>query len=74
MELKHGYPSCNACSKVLLIVPYGIETRNRISCNRYTRLLIVPYGIETIEIPFTKNSFTALLIVPYGIETADGLH
>ena len=34
--------------KALLIVPYGIETINRIPCACRKRLLIVPYGIETL--------------------------
>ena len=49
MELKHeqvgdllGYGS-------LLIVPYGIETKNNVNCYYYLgKLLIVPYGIETL--------------------------
>ena len=32
---------------MLLIVPYGIETRPRTYKKSPTRLLIVPYGIET---------------------------
>ena len=32
---------------VLLIVPYGIETRLIKVCQSYGGLLIVPYGIET---------------------------
>ena len=33
--------------KTLLIVPYGIETKDRRNGNRKSGLLIVPYGIET---------------------------
>ena len=32
---------------MLLIVPYGIETKHRVSTMKKQVLLIVPYGIET---------------------------
>ena len=54
--------------RLLLIVPYGIETSttNGISLKQF--LLIVPYGIET-WIGANNKHFFYLLIVPYGIET-----
>ena len=33
--------------RILLIVPYGIETRNNTALGIAFYLLIVPYGIET---------------------------
>ena len=55
--------------KLLLIVPYGIETRNdKKGVYALVQLLIVPYGIETAELA-TWWRLIALLIVPYGIET-----
>ena len=65
MELKQI--TCQAVSAVilLLIVPYGIETKITFFISqRFKSLLIVPYGIETGN---TGNLL--LLIVPYGIET-----
>ena len=50
MELKLGLGNGLTGISVLLIVPYGIETRSK--CGRYnpaSGLLIVPYGIETIK-------------------------
>ena len=54
MELKHNFISLCRCWGELLIVPYGIETEERIvSWFADYRLLIVPYGIETF--PFTRK-------------------
>ncbi len=53
----------------LLIVPYGIETRD-VTIKTYSAfLLIVPYGIETKTVIFLPFMGVYLLIVPYGIET-----
>ena len=54
--------------RLLLIVPYGIETQNPRCLLLFPTLLIVPYGIET-EICFNHVGTCTLLIVPYGIET-----
>ena len=60
--------------RVLLIVPYGIETKSaRVGLKRVKNLLIVPYGIETAEI-LVELVYIRLLIVPYGIETLKELH
>ena len=56
-------------SLLLLIVPYGIETRIQIKTELLKVLLIVPYGIET-EYAKEMFDYTGLLIVPYGIETS----
>ena len=54
---------------MLLIVPYGIETRQPGKpFGEDENLLIVPYGIETSKLA-VRTSLFALLIVPYGIET-----
>ena len=53
----------------LLIVPYGIETRDRQHERMVLRLLIVPYGIETFFVVSITVQVSLLLIVPYGIET-----
>ena len=52
MELKQRQVtlSCNGC--ILLIVPYGIETKIMKSEPEAKKLLIVPYGIET---PFSMT-------------------
>ena len=48
MELKRRKMKCKKCGKELLIVPYGIETRDHILLHQQVhRLLIVPYVIET---------------------------
>ena len=60
MELKHGKICRIVYAGVLLIVPYGIETR-LINFARYMQpdLLIVPYGIETIlRAPRVSDRFT----------------
>ena len=49
MELKHVNDQATMCAFALLIVPYGIETRERSVGYVARRLLIVPYGIETQE-------------------------
>ena len=54
--------------RLLLIVPYGIETGLRRWVFICTLLLIVPYGIETISSQI-QIRLHVLLIVPYGIET-----
>ena len=64
--MKNRYLSFNV--KILLIVPYGIETPRFTSLICSFTLLIVPYGIETRFNGFLL-SCTRLLIVPYGIET-----
>ena len=50
MELKREEGVVTTTKRVLLIVPYGIETRYFPECNKKSVLLIVPYGIETIRI------------------------
>ena len=59
----------NPVPLLILIVPYGIETR---ICNsipaHYIRILIVLYGIETVQV-LPGQRFFRILIVPYGIET-----
>ena len=52
----------------VLIVPYGIETRQVGAGELRPRVLIVPYGIETL-LPKPVRKKTDVLIVPYGIET-----
>ena len=48
MELKHLNDNQNKFCYILLIVPYGIETKLNYRQVRWDdRLLIVPYGIET---------------------------
>ena len=47
MELKLATSSSLYLDLLLLIVPYGIETRNFFIHNIISFLLIVPYGIET---------------------------
>ena len=47
MELKHANAGSIRRKKILLIVPYGIETRESPLKKRELNLLIVPYGIET---------------------------
>ena len=54
--------------QLLLIVPYGIETKNLLKILLEFYLLIVPYGIETLFGEY-KSDLIKLLIVPYGIET-----
>ena len=71
MELKqqtHSYHQRQG--RVLLIVPYGIETwyYKAIVLNQFC-LLIVPYGIETFVDMRHGYRALILLIVPYGIET-----
>ena len=48
MELKLFRPPTRYYPKRLLIVPYGIETKNAVEkVFAFVTLLIVPYGIET---------------------------
>ena len=47
MELKHTYIIMGKTRIGLLIVPYGIETKNWFLQKILSVLLIVPYGIET---------------------------
>ena len=48
MELKHTFRNRTTVFRILLIVPYGIETASRCFVTRTASpLLIVPYGIET---------------------------
>ncbi len=47
MELKRRNVKSNSAGRVLLIVPYGIETSKKWSEVIIKILLIVPYGIET---------------------------
>ena len=68
MELKRCSRSQFRILRLLLIVPYGIETGTLCAYFYRTGLLIVPYGIETIEVRAAVLC-VALLIVPYGIET-----
>ena len=59
---------------ILLIVPYGIETRSRPDhLLEAHKLLIVPYGIETKLQANQEYTDANLLIVPYGIETCSSL-
>ena len=54
---------------MLLIVPYGIETKFlELNMRQGYSLLIVPYGIET-DLGMSRIALSRLLIVPYGIET-----
>ena len=68
MELKRNKLLIRMTFIRLLIVPYGIETKEEVDYEVEQQLLIVPYGIET---PFfaSLNISKTLLIVPYGIET-----
>ena len=68
MELKRYNYRCSFNFFPLLIVPYGIETRNSRERMKVNYLLIVPYGIETLPY-FVVYGRNGLLIVPYGIET-----
>ena len=72
MELKQTGQLRRVFANVLLIVPYGIETRHRLRVYNSHHLLIVPYGIETIIVYSRFQYFPRLLIVPYGIETIFG--
>ncbi len=50
MELKRSSFCLRTSAMALLIVPYGIETKEGIIKGlELKRLLIVPYGIETIR-------------------------
>ena len=69
MELKPGSREEEGSIRILLIVPYGIETLSEISDKLLMFLLIVPYGIETYAGDTTLMEHINLLIVPYGIET-----
>ena len=53
---------------VVLIVPYGIETRHNHLITVTIKVLIVPYGIETRKRQGC-GTHASVLIVPYGIET-----
>ena len=69
MELKRNLYNCRRPPSILLIVPYGIETRDAIAPTELPHpLLIVPYGIETLRCCQHLPEIH-LLIVPYGIET-----
>ena len=46
--MKNNYLTFNV--KILLIVPYGIETLSVRMSNSGLTLLIVPYGIETLVV------------------------
>ncbi len=51
MELKPQAQDTEALLRPLLIVPYGIETREYLGMFTWrVDLLIVPYGIETIDV------------------------
>ena len=70
MELKPPFILILSQRIILLIVPYGIETRNLVDeIDKHVLLLIVPYGIETGHIHHAFLHHIILLIVPYGIET-----
>ncbi len=47
MELKPKHIKHTIWTNILLIVPYGIETRKGSVYMPFLQLLIVPYGIET---------------------------
>ena len=47
MELKRQITIGKSKREILLIVPYGIETREPVEGIWSLKLLIVPYGIET---------------------------
>ena len=47
MELKPFSTAHQSASPNLLIVPYGIETAEKVPEKEEDILLIVPYGIET---------------------------
>ena len=68
MELKLRCQELVPTSFLLLIVPYGIETKIVKLQNYLMKLLIVPYGIETSH-GGERYVRSRLLIVPYGIET-----
>ena len=70
MELKLFHVDFRTSPKVLLIVPYGIETGIRFYDIHQRALLIVPYGIETSRCQLLVCNLNTLLIVPYGIETS----
>ena len=54
MELKHKLQGFGDVAGTLLIVPYGIETRQTVNLLRDNpELLIVPYGIETLQAPIS---------------------
>ncbi len=56
--------------RLLLIEPYGIETRLCFCYSVDVRcLLIEPYGIETKAVCPVFERHVPLLIEPYGIET-----
>ena len=57
MELKHYYVAIYCDEIILLIVPYGIETRLTDHFQSMQQLLIVPYGIETTYCEHTIDSF-----------------
>ena len=48
MELKLCFVASFFCLRLLLIVPYGIETDDINNVIKSSILLIVPYGIETV--------------------------
>ena len=69
MELKQTFYTHFREFIRLLIVPYGIETKEKSRKEAIlSLLLIVPYGIETAGNRRDRKSYQ-LLIVPYGIET-----
>ena len=69
MELKLWNVYICKMPRLLLIVPYGIETHILQPESIPLLLLIVPYGIETAVARGVFYNRKGLLIVPYGIET-----
>ncbi|EKA91546.1 hypothetical protein HMPREF1203_00723 [Bacteroides fragilis HMW 610] len=64
MELKLPFLLSSSRANEVLIVPYGIETRNVIRDSKEEGVLIVPYGIEThqpIELLIPRNSVNCTL-------------
>ena len=68
MELKLKNNIALAVLKIVLIVPYGIETTDGFGNRGSLLVLIVPYGIETCKGDQPERPLP-VLIVPYGIET-----
>ena len=69
MELKPSWNNMESTTMLVLIVPYGIETREKAVSTRTITVLIVPYGIETESNINRETVVLFVLIVPYGIET-----
>ena len=55
-------------ANMVLIVPYGIEIRQRHLHDKHQSVLIVPYGIEIWKFCINVIGPLNVLIVPYGIE------